>query len=123
MAAAMGFLDQVHPAGAGAFGGFLDGPALHRGGARRHADDDHRAGEAAPVVDLADEVLDHLLGDLEIGDDAFAQGTDGLDVARRAAEHLLGFVADGENLFLALDLERGDHGRLVENDPPALDVD
>jgi len=30
------------------------------------------AGEAAPIVNLADEMLDHLLRHLEIGDDAVA---------------------------------------------------
>src|SRR6202162_729858 len=58
-----------------------------RGRARRHADDDLRAGKAAPIVNLADEMLDHLLRHLEIGDDAIAQRTDRLDAARRAAEH------------------------------------
>ena len=53
-----------------------------------------------PRMHPADEVLDHLLGDLEVGDDAVAQGADGLDVAGRAADHLLGLVADGEDLRL-----------------------
>src|ERR1700679_720418 len=48
-------------AGAGALGRFLDGAALDRGRARGHADDDLRRGEAAPVVNLADEMLDHFL--------------------------------------------------------------
>ena len=39
-------LDQLHPAGAGAFGTFLDGAAFDRGGAGRDADDDQRRGEA-----------------------------------------------------------------------------
>ena len=52
----------------------------------------------APVVHLADEVLDHLLGDFEVGDDAVAQRADGLDVAGRAAEHQLGLLADREDL-------------------------
>src|SRR3984957_15742830 len=85
--------------GAGAFGGFLDGAALDRGRARGHADDDLRRGEAAAVMHLADEMLDHLLGDLEIGDDAVAQGTDRLDVAGGAAQHHLGLVADGQHLL------------------------
>jgi hypothetical protein len=59
------------------------------------------AGEAAPVVHLADEMLDHLLRHLEIGDHAVAQRADGLDVAGRAAEHQLGLVAHGQDLLLA----------------------
>ena len=50
---------------------------------------------------LADEVLDHLLGDFEIGDDAVAHRTDRLDVAGRAPQHHLGVVADGADGFLA----------------------
>ena len=47
---------------------------------------------------LADEMLDHLLGDLEVGDDPGAQRADGLDVAGRLAHHQLGVVADGADL-------------------------
>ena len=50
---------------------------------------------------LADEVLDHLLGDFEVGDDAVAHRADRFDVAGRAAQHHLGVVADRENLLLA----------------------
>jgi len=39
----------------------------------------------ASRVHLADEVLDHLLRDFEVGDDAIAQGPDGRDVGGRAA--------------------------------------
>ena len=44
---------------------------------------------------LLDEVIEHLLGDLEVRDDAVLHRTDGDDVARRAPEHLLGLRADG----------------------------
>src|SRR3546814_10373106 len=72
---------------------------------------------------LADKVLDHLLGDFEIRDDAVAQRPDRHDVAGRAAEHHLGLVADREDLLLALDFGDGDDRGLVEDDPAALDVD
>src|ERR1700693_102102 len=49
-------------------------------------------GEAV-LVDLLDEVPEHLLGDVEVGDDAVLQGPDRLDRARRAAEHPLGLDA------------------------------
>jgi hypothetical protein len=62
-----------------------------------------RIGEAAAVMHLADEVLDHLLGDFEVGDDAVAHRADRLDVAGRAAQHHLGLVADGQDLLLAAD--------------------
>ena len=47
------------------------------------------------VVRLLDEVGQHLLGDLEIGDDAVLHRFDRHDVARRPAEHLLGVPANG----------------------------
>ena len=81
-----------------------------------------RAREAAAVVHLADEVLDHLLGDFEVGDHAVAQRPDRLDVAGRAADHLLGLFADGEDLLApAIDGDRHHRG-LVQHDPLALDV-
>ena len=76
-------------------------------------------GEAAAVVHLADEMLDHLLRDLEIGDHAVAQRADGGDVARRAAEHLLGLLADREHLLLAAHVGDGDHARLGQHDARA----
>jgi hypothetical protein len=59
----------------------------------------------------------------EVGDDAVAQRADGLNVAGRAAQHHLRFVADGQNLLLALDLGDRHHRRLVQDDARALDVD
>ena len=73
---------------------------------------------------LADEVLDHLLRDFEIGDDAVAHRADRLDVAGRAAQHHLGVVADGADGFLAAAGGDGGHHRgLVEHDAAALDID
>jgi hypothetical protein len=54
---------------------------------------------ARTAVDLADEVLDHLLGHVEVGDDAFAHGPDRLDGAGGAAEHQLGVLTDGETFL------------------------
>ena len=69
---------------------------------------------------LADKVLDHLFGDLEVGDHAVTQGAYGLDVARRAAQHHLGFVADPEDLLTTLDGRDCDHGGFVEHDATPL---
>ena len=72
---------------------------------------------------LTDEMLDHFLGHLEVGDDAVSQRADGLNIARRAAEHLLGFVADGQDMLAAFDFgERYDRG-LVEDNAAAFDID
>jgi hypothetical protein len=115
-------LDQEHPPRPRALGRFLDRAPLDRGRPRRHADDHARAREAAAIVHFANEVLDHLLGDFEVGDHAVAQRPDRLDVAGRAADHLLRFLADREDLLApAIDGDR-DHRRLVQHDALALDV-
>ncbi len=73
---------------------------------------------------LADEMLDHLLRHLEIGDDAVAHGPDGLDIAGGAAQHHLGVVAHRPDRFLAAaGGDGGDHRRLVEDDATALHID
>ena len=107
--------------------GRSDGAPLDLRGAVRNADHDARAGaEPLVVVDLLDEVLEHLLGDGEVGDDAVLHRADGGDVAGRAPEHLLGREPYRLDRFLAIGpafLADGDHGRLVEDDPFAADID
>ena len=75
----------------------------------------------AVVVHLLDEVAEHLLGDVEVGDDAVLQRPDGGDRARRAAEHALGLDPDGVDFARAL-VDRDD-ARLREDDSSAADVD
>ena len=73
---------------------------------------------------LADEVLDHLLRDFEIGDDAVAHGTDGFDIAGGAPQHHLGVVADGAHRFFAAARGNGGHHRrLVQHNAAAFDID
>ena len=92
-------LDEIDLGRLGPHGHVLDRPALDLGDARRDADDDPRTEEEAAVVrGLLDEVVEHLFGDLEVGDDAVAHGLDGHDVRRGLAEHLLGPRADGLDL-------------------------
>jgi len=78
------------------------------------------------VVDLLDELLEHLLGDGEVGDHAVLHRPDGDDVAGRLAEHLLRFLADRLDGLLAVRAgflaNRHDRG-LVKNDALAADVD
>ena len=75
----------------------------------------------AAVVGLLDEVGEHLLGDLEIGDDAVFHGLDGHHVAGGAAEHVFGFAADGHDF--AAGLVDGHDGGLVDDDALALGED
>jgi hypothetical protein len=76
-------------------------------------------------VHLLDEVLQHLLGDCEVGDDAVLHGPDRGDVTGRAAQHVLRFLADRFDLLAGaarLLADRHDR-RLVEHDALAADVD
>ncbi len=73
------------------------------------------------VVHLLDEVAEHLLGDVEVGDDAVLQRADRGDGAGGAADHALGLDADGVDFARAL-VDRDDR-RLREDDPAATDVD
>ena len=104
-----GFFDQENLPRAGVLGRFLNGPALDRGRARRHADNDLRRGEGAVIVNLPDEVLDHLLGNFEVGDHTVSHGSDRLDRAGRTAQHALGLVAHGEHPPLTARLSQRHH--------------
>ena len=86
-----------------------------------HADDDARLREQAALVHPLDEVTEHLLGHVEVGDHAVLQRPHGLDVARRAADHPLGLGADGKD-GSGKGVDR-DHGGLVEHDAAATHVD
>ena len=66
------------------------------------------------VVRLLDEVIEHLLGDLEVGDDAIFHRFNGDDVAGGAAEQLFGLFAVRLN-FIGV-LVEGDDRRLVHYD-------
>ena len=102
-------------------GGLLHGALLDTGDARRHADHHARVQRQSSRMHLRDEVLQHLLADLEVGDDAVLERPDGLDVRGRAPDHPLGFGADGEEAAVA-NVDRDDR-RLVEHDAAPAHVD
>ncbi len=108
-----GLLHQVDFAGLGAIGRVLDRALFHLRDLGRHADHDARMHQHLAVVRLLDEVVQHLLGDFEVGDDAVLHGLDGHDVAGRAAQHLLGFLA--HRFHFAGVLVDGHNGGLVDN--------
>jgi hypothetical protein len=118
-------LDQVDAPGAGPFGRVVNRSLLHRGDARRNRYHHARPKELASAVHLADEVAQHRLGDIEVGDDPVTQRADGADRTGGATEHLLGHqthgVPVGQNP-VRTSLYR-DHGGLVQNDAFALDAD
>lgn len=67
----------------------------------------------ALALGTRDEVTEHGLGHVKVGNDAVFERTHGDDAARRAAEHLLGIGTNGQNtLVLLFD---GDNRRLVDD--------
>ncbi len=118
-----GLVEQADAARRSVQARIVDGAALDRGGARRHADDDLRVDETLAVMDLADEVLDHFLGDFEVGDDPVAHRTDGFHMARRPAQHLLGLDTDGVHHLAAADIAQRHDGRFIEDDAASLHID
>ena len=106
-------LDQVRLARAGGQRRLLDRALLDAGDARRDADDDARMREPV-LVHLLDEVAQHLLGHVEVGDHAVLQRADRADRAGRAAEHPLRLEPDRVHVARAL-VDR-DHRRLGEHD-------
>ena len=71
--------------------------------------------------DLADELLEHPLRHIVVGNDAVPQGADGHDVAGGTAQHSLSL---GAHLQQAAGiLVDGHHRRLVEHDALTLNID
>src|SRR5215218_793600 len=106
-------LDQVRLARAGRQARLLDRALLDAGHARRHADDDARV-RPAVLVHLLDEVAQHLLGHVEVGDHAVLERPDRLDRPGRPAEHALRL--DPDRMHLAGARVDRHHGRLGEHD-------
>ena len=104
----------------GAIRGVHDGALFHLGNLRRNANHDARMHHHFAVVRLLNEVVQHLLGDLEIGDYAVFHRLDGHDVAGCAAQHFFGFLAD--RLDFASVLVDGDDRGLVDDDAFALRI-
>ena len=115
-----GLLDEIGLSRSGREGGLLDRALLDARHAGGHADDDPWVREPV-LVDLLDEVTEHLLRDVEVGDDPVLQRPDRRDRARSAPEHALGLDADGVHLAGAL-VDRDDRG-LGQHDPASTNVD
>ena len=78
--------------------GFLDGALLHAGNSAWHRDDYSRLGEPAAPVNFLDEITQHALGDVEVGDYSVFQWPNCDDIAGSAAYHALGFQPDSDDL-------------------------
>jgi hypothetical protein len=72
-------------------------------------------------VDLLDEVAEHLLRHVEVGDHAVLERADRLDRAGSAAEHALRL--DSHGVHLGGSRVDRDHGGLGEDDAAAAHVD
>ena len=76
-------------------------------------------------MDLLNEVAEHRLGDVEVGDHPVFERADGADRSGRFAQHLLGHQTN--RIAVAQNLVRpapdSHHGRFVEDDPFTLDAD
>jgi hypothetical protein len=68
-------------------------------------------------------MLDHFLGDFDVGDDAVAQRADRFDVVGRLAHHHLGVVADGLDPLDPVDRLDGDDRGFVQHDAAILHID
>src|SRR5665647_71264 len=115
-----GLFDEGRPASTRGVGRLFHRSLFDAGHTTRDADD-HPGVRPAVLHDLADEMAQHLLGDIKVGDDAVFERPHGADGGRRAAEHALGLRADGVDLIGAV--VDGDHGRLAEHDAPAAQID
>jgi hypothetical protein len=115
-----GFLYQVHIAGAGTQGTFANGAPLYLGRTAGYTNDDARARpKDGARMNHLDKLLEHLLGDREIGNHPVFHGANGLNIARNLAQHGLGFLANGLNGLFALWatlVADGHHRRLIEHD-------
>jgi hypothetical protein len=102
----------------------LRAPAFDLGRTRGHAD--HHFGgllEPAAALRLGDEMLDHLLGDFNVGHDPVAQRSDGADIVGRLAEHQLGIVPDCADPLRPVDRLQRDDGRFRQDDALPANVD
>src|SRR5690606_6535186 len=121
-----GFFDQVNLTGARTQSRFADGATLDLGRTAGHANDDARAGrEHTARMHHANELLEHLLGHREVGDDTVLHGPNGFYIAWYAAQHLLGLAANCLNDLLAAGtafLADGNHRWLVEHDTLAPNI-
>ncbi len=116
-------LDQSHFTGAGTERRLADRAPLHLGGFAGHADQHARAGaDKAVLVHFGNEMLQHFLGDLEIGDHAVFQRPDGGDIAGRAAQHAFGVGAHRLDGLLAVMHANGHHRRLIQHNALLADV-
>ena len=113
-------LDEVDGASTGGQRRLLDGLSLNFGDPAWDAQDDLRERQSAAAT-FADEVPQHLLGHLEVGDHPVPERPDRTDRGRRPADHAAGVGSDG--LDPAGAVVDGDDGGLEDDDALAANED
>ena len=116
-----GLLNDRHLTGTSLQGSLAHSAALHLGNAGGNADDHPGTREHTVAAGLFEEVLQHIGGDVEIGDDAVLQGTHRHDAAGGTADDSLCLAAHAAHL-IGLGVHRHDRG-LAHDDALALHVD
>jgi len=116
-----GLLYQVNFARLGVIGGVDDGAFFHLRDFAGDTDNDARVHQHLSPMRFLNEVIQHALSDFEVGDHAILHGADGDDIARRAPEHFLGFLA--YRFYLSSGLVNRDNGGLVHHNAFAFGVD
>src|SRR5690606_1132836 len=103
---------------------FANRTFLNFGGKTGDTDQNAGAGaEPAVFMNLADKMLQHLLGNLEIGNNTILQGADSSNIARSPAQHALGFCADRLHDLMAIMMANSHHRRFVEYDAASANID
>ncbi len=95
----------------------LYGPLLNLGNSGGNAHDHARTDKRRTLMNLIDEIRQHLLGHVGVIDDTVAHWTDRYNISGRPAQHFFGFMANRQNLVGFL-VYRNDR-RLVYDDPLA----
>ena len=101
--------------------GLLHRALLNAGDPARHGDHQPRLGQMGAPVHLLDEISQHPLGHVEVGDHAVLERAHRHDVARGAADHAFSLGAHRDDLPVVR-IER-DHRRLVQHDATSTHVD
>ena len=113
-------IDQEHARGARSQRRLLDRAPLDLGDPARHADD-HLRPRRESSADAPDELPQHLLGHVEVGDHAVPERPDCTDMSGRATNHPSRLITDRKHLRAQL-IDRH-HRRLEQDDPLATAKD
>ncbi len=68
-------------------------------------------------------MLDHLFGDINIGDDTISERADRLDIMRRFAHHELCLIAGGLDASGAVNCLQRNDGRFIQHNATVTDMD